>query len=237
MEDDDISSIDSLSDNILDEEDDKEMLGLLSEMVFTAQFEKYVKNSITKLINNNFKNIEPLFIIKEYSLQETIEEFQKFSTNIIKEKKIINKSFNIQLKTKSNEFDINQSEIKAGNDSEIKISEGKVDINKNMSSSSIRTEDSKYIFYNNKNKINQSNISANKGKIIEINDFFDNFNLKGKEFECHAQILLAQILKCLEKKENNFKFLCNIEFKFKNIIKDINDIELTYLLNTINKIK
>ena len=98
MEDDDISSIDSLSDNILDEEDDKEMLGLLSEMVFTAKFEKYVKNSITKLINNNFKNIEPLFIIKEYSLQETIEEFQNFSTNIIKEKKIINKSFNIQLK-------------------------------------------------------------------------------------------------------------------------------------------
>ena len=234
MEDDDISSIDSLSDNILDEEDDKEMLGLLSEMVFTAQFEKYVKNSITKLINNNFKNIEPLFIIKEYSLQETIEEFQKFSTNIIKEKKIINKSFNIQLKTKSNEFDINQSEIKAGNDSEIKISEGIIDINKNMSSSSIRTEDSKYIFYNNKNKINQSNISANKGKILEINDFFDTFNLKGKEFECHAQILLAQILKCLEKKENSFKFLCNIEFKFKNIIKDINDIELDFAVNNIS---
>ena len=146
MEDDDISSIDSLSDNILDEEDDKEMLGLLSEMVFTAQFEKYVKNSITKLINNNFKNIEPLFIIKEYSLQETIEEFQKFSTNIIKEKKIINKSFSIQSKSKSNEFDINQSEYKAGNDSENKISEGIIDINKNMSSSSIRTEDSKYIF-------------------------------------------------------------------------------------------
>ena len=237
MDDDDISSIDSLSDNVLDEEDNEEMLGLLSEMVFIAQFEKYVKNSNIKLIDNNFKNIEPLFINKEYSLQETIEEFKKSIPNIIKEKKIINKSFNIQSKTKSNEFDINQSEIKAGNDSEIKISEGKVDINKNMSSSSIRTEDSKYIFYNNKNKINQSNISANKGKIIEINDFFDTFNLKGKEFECHAQILLAQILKCLEKEENSFKFLCNIEFEFKNIIKDINDIELTYLLNTINKIK
>ena len=231
---DDLSSIDSLSDNILDEEEDKEMLRLLSEMVFTAPFEKYVENSITKLINNNFKNIEPLFIIKEYSLQETIEEFQKFSQNIIKEKKIINKSFNIQLKTKSNEFDINQSEIKAGNDSEIKISEGKVDINKNMSSSSIRTEDSKYIFYNNKNKINQSYISANKVKTIKINDFFDTFNLKGKEFECHAQILLAQILKCLEKEENSFKFLCNIEFKFKNIIKDINDIELDFAVNNIS---
>ena len=229
MDDDNISNIDSLSDNILDEEDDKEMLGLLSEMVFTAPFEKYVENSITKLINNNFKNIDPLFINKEYSLQETIEEFQKFSQNIIKEKKIINKSFNIQSKTKSKEFDLNQSEIKTGNDSEIKISEGIIDINKNMSFSSIRTEDSIDNF-----KINQSYISENKEKIIEINDFFDTFNLKGKEFECHAQILLAQILKCLEKEENSFRFLCNIEFKFKNIIKDINDIELDFAVNDIS---
>ena len=116
--DDDISSIDSLSDNILDEEDDKEMLGLLSEMVFTAKFEKYAKNSIIKLINNNFKNIEPLFINKEYSLQETIK---KSIPNIIKEKKNINKSFNIQSKTKNNEFDLNQSEINIGNNSKIKI--------------------------------------------------------------------------------------------------------------------
>ena len=102
-----------------------------------------------------------------------------------------------------------------------------------MSSSSIRTEDSIDNFYN-KNKINQTNISANKGKIIEINDFFDNFNLKGKEFECHAQIILAQILKCLGKEENSIKFLCNIEFEFKNIIKDINDIELDFAVNNIS---
>ena len=43
MDDDYISSIDSLSDNVLDEEDNEEMLGLLSEMVFTANLKNMLR--------------------------------------------------------------------------------------------------------------------------------------------------------------------------------------------------
>ena len=46
---DNLSRIDSSSEKSLDEEDEREMLGYLSEMVFTAPFEKYVENMCIKL--------------------------------------------------------------------------------------------------------------------------------------------------------------------------------------------
>ena len=58
---DDLSGIDSSSEKSLDEEDESEMLGYLSEMVFTAPFEKYVENLYNKLIKNNYNKIPPFF--------------------------------------------------------------------------------------------------------------------------------------------------------------------------------
>ena len=58
---DDLSGIDSSSEKSLDEEDESEMLGYLSEMVFTAPFEKYVENMCIKLIKNNYNKIPPFF--------------------------------------------------------------------------------------------------------------------------------------------------------------------------------
>ena len=84
---DNLSRIDSSSEKSLDEEDEREMLGYLSEMVFAAPFEKYVENMYNKLIKNNYNKIPPFFEQKEYSLVDTIEEFQNCSPNIIKEKK------------------------------------------------------------------------------------------------------------------------------------------------------
>ena len=58
---DDLSSIESSSENALDEEDEREMLRYLSKMVFTAPFEKYVENKFNKLIKNNYNKIPLLF--------------------------------------------------------------------------------------------------------------------------------------------------------------------------------
>ena len=49
--------------------------------------------------------------------------------------------------------------------------------------------------------------------------------------ELYIQNLLIQILKCFEIKENSFQFLCNID---ENKIKDINEIELDFLINNMD---
>ena len=68
----DLSSIDSLSENdilLSDEEEEKEMLSFLSDMVFTAPYEKYVINTINKIFKDNYE-VKPLFMEKKYSLNE-----------------------------------------------------------------------------------------------------------------------------------------------------------------------
>ena len=58
--------------------------------------------------------------------------------------------------------------------------------------------------------------------------------LYGKEYVIHSQILLAQILKCFEEKENGFKFLCNIEYKIENIFPDIKNMEFDFIINNLD---
>ena len=60
----DFSSIDSLSENdmnISNEEDEKEMISILSEMEFNDSFEKYIINTINLILKENYKKITPLF--------------------------------------------------------------------------------------------------------------------------------------------------------------------------------
>ena len=122
---------------------------------------------------------------------------------------------------------MNLSQNKSNNNSGNEISEDKKVPNENISYNSIITEDSIDDFFS------IENIKGNKK--LEINDFLDTFNLKEKEFKYHTQILLAQILKFLEKEDNSFKFLSNIEFKFGNTDKN-KDIELDFTINNINSI-
>ena len=252
---DDLSSIDSSSENALDEEDEREMLGYLSEMVFTAPFEKYVENKCNKLIKDNYNKIPPLFEQKEYSLIETIKEFQQISHNIIiKAKKKINN--NNQPEISEDKFEMEQSQNLSDNNSRNKTSEGIKNPNKNNSYINEKTDDSIDDFFNKSKNFKEKDLSSitSKTSLIEnikhnkkseINDFLDTFNLKGKEFEYHAQILLVQILKCLEKEENSFKFLRNVEIKFGKTDNDkthkeneltIKDIELDFIVNNINNI-
>ena len=259
---DNLSRIDSSSEKSLDEEDEREMLGYLSEMVFAAPFEKYVENMYNKLIKNNYNKIPPFFEQKEYSLVDTIEEFQNCSPNTTKEKKKINKFFNNQPEINKDEFEMNLSQNKSTNNSGNKISEDKKVSNENISYKSMITEDSIDDFFNKSKNFQEKSIISKASSIenikgnkkLEINDFLDTFTLKGKEFEYHVHILLVQILKCLEKEDNSFKFLRNIEFKFGNTDKDkdksikdkdsiinekkldIKDIELDFTINNINSV-
>ena len=52
------------------EEENNEIISLLSEMVFTAPYELYVINILNKIINDNFKKIEPLFEVSNYTIEE-----------------------------------------------------------------------------------------------------------------------------------------------------------------------
>ena len=73
----DLSSIDSLSENdifLTDEEEENEMLFLLSDMEFISLYEKYLINMINKIIEDKYE-VKPLFIEKKYSFDEIINEF------------------------------------------------------------------------------------------------------------------------------------------------------------------
>ena len=100
----DLSSIDSLSENdilLTDEEEENEMLSLLSDMVFTASYEKYVINTINKIFKDNYE-VKPLFREKKYSLNEIFNEVDEiYSKFLIKEKKKLNRSEEIEFRNKS----------------------------------------------------------------------------------------------------------------------------------------
>lgn len=246
---DDVSSIDSLSENdinISDEEEDKNMLSILSEMKFSAPFEKYIINNINKIIKDNYKKIMPLFEEKEYSLKEIIDEFKNYYPNILaKEKKKLNKSLDAPHKKENNNLDLNKSEIKVGNISEINISVGNKKEDSELSFNSLNSANSFDKFLNGK-KVNQQKNELNiiskdenttiKKEIKEFKNFLDVYNVKGTEFECHTQILLTQILKCFEKEENSFKILCNIEYKLGNIYTAFKDMEFDFIINNLDSI-
>ena len=243
----DVSSIDSLSENDInntDEEDDEKMLSILSEMKFNAPFQKYIINQINTIIKDNYKKIMPLFEEKEYSLKEILEEFKQYYQNIIKkEKKKMNKSLYAQQMKESNISDLHQSDIKIENNSAINISEDNKKEESGISFDSLNSSNSLDKFLNdikvNKQKTELNIISKDekanvKKEIKELKNFLDIYNVKGTEFECHTQILLTQILKCFEKEENSFKLLCNIVYKLGDINKRIKDMEFDFIINNID---
>ena len=205
----DISGIDFLSENDIndtDDEEDKKLLSAISEMKFNAPFEKYIINQINAIIKDNYKKIMPLFEKKEYFLKEIIEEFELYYQNTIaKEKKKMNKSSDIPNKKDSKILDLNQSDIKDENNSAINILVGNKKKNNESSFISLNSAKSLDIFLNDKKankqkaEINQITRDENtnlKKETKELKNFLDIYNVKGTEFECHTQILLTQILKC-----------------------------------------
>ena len=186
----DLSSIDSLSENdilLSDEEEEKEMLSFLSDMVFTAPYEKYVINTINKIFKDNYE-VKPLFMEKKYSLDEIFNEFDKIYSNLlIKEKKKLNRSEEIEFKNNSLISNSNNSSYINNLSGNIKFNES--------SSNSLKFKDSKKKKKENKKKLNEEiNLSSfinnddnvnlkTKDKKKEINDFLDTFNLSGEEFE------------------------------------------------------
>ena len=237
----DLSSIDSLSENdilLSDEEEEKEMLSFLSDMVFTAPYEKYVINTINKIFKDNYE-VKPLFMEKKYSLDEIFNEFDKIYSNLlIKEKKKLNRSEEIEFKNNSLISNSNNSSYINNLSGNIKFNES--------SSNSLKFKDSKKKKKENKKKLNEEiNLSSfinnddnvnlkTKDKKKEINDFLDTFNLSGEEFELHIKKLLIEILKCFELDKKSYKLLYNINFKSEENIFGIKQIEIDFLINNID---
>ena len=233
----DLSSIDSLSENdilLSDEEEEKEMLSFLSDMVFTAPYEKYVINTINKIFKDNYE-VKPLFMEKKYSLDEIFNEFDKIYSNLlIKEKKKLNRSEEIEFKNNSLISNSNNSSYINNLSGNIKFNES--------SSNSLKFKDSKKKKKENKKKLNEEiNLSSfinnddnvnlkTKDKKKEINDFLDTFNLSGEEFELHIKKLLIEILKRFELDKKSYKLLYNINFKSEENIFGIKQIEIDFLI-------
>ena len=226
----DVSSIDSLLENDInnaDEEDDKKMLSILSEMKFNEPFEKYIINHINSIIKENSKKITPLFKEKEYSLKEIIEEFEQYYPYIItKEKNKMNKSLDVKHKNESKILDIHQPEINVENNSIINIS---VDNNKKDCEFSFDSLNSVKIF----DKFLKDTKVNHKKTELNIISKDENTNVKLTEFKCHALFLLVQLLKCFEREENSFE-ICHIGYKLVNISKDIKDLEFDFIINNID---
>lgn len=226
----------------IDKEDYQLLLSLVSEMVFTAPYENYVINIINNIIKDNYKKIEPFLCKDKYNLTKIIDEFKDSCYNLLtKEKnKKINKSLYIKKPNKNSSLFPNNSKLNIKNKTDNKNitnnNESKMDSFKSLKNrvsleriffEEEEKEENKCI-----SKIIVENKIPKKDK-IEINDFLDTFNSNGKEYEIHSQILLMQILKCLEVKENSYKFLSNLEYKPENI-KDLNEKELDFVINNLD---
>ena len=224
----------------------QEMITLLSEMVFSAPYERYVINIINSILKNNYKMIEPLFNRATYDYEEIIEEFKKACYNLLEKENQLNEIKN-SLKNKhdaqkdNSNLLPNDSKSKKKNRSKNKhISindESKIDI---FSSLKYRVSFDN-IFYEEEEKVEDKVFSQmidenkkSKQTKNELNDFLDTFNFNGKEYEIHTQILLMQILKCFEQKENSFKFLCNIEYNADKIFNDNKIVEFDFIINNLD---
>ena len=225
------------------QEENNDVISILSDMTFTAPYEQYVINLLNKIIHDNYKKIEPLFVFSDYKAEDIIKEFKNSKINFNKKEK------------KNKSIDNNQGPKENSNlpnlDSKKKKTKTKKG-NKTLSISDITYssfESLKYeisfekIFQEDEEKeeeasilnlIEENETKKTKTKNIEIKDFLDTFNFNGKEYEIHSQILLAQTLKCLEEKENSFKFLCNIEYKIENIYQDIPKMEFDFIISNLD---
>ena len=204
--------------NYIDEEDDKkdieEMTSLLSEMIFTAPYEKYIINMINKIFKENYVKIEPLFTEKTFNIDDIINEFKNIIANSPQKQKQ-NISFN------------NEIDQKEQNKSFSNKSGDKNKSNSKSTESSFQNLNSKISYdkvFNEQEEIEENRLfpqtfcqkDTEKNK-KEIGNFLDTFNLYGKEYETHIQILLAEILRCFTGKEERYKFLCNIQYNIENI--------------------
>ena len=209
----DLSSIDSLSENdifLTDEEEENEMLFLLSDMEFISLYEKYLINMINKIIEDKYE-IKPLFIEKKYSFDEIINEFGEIhKTFLIKEKKRLNKSEEIENKNNSLILLSNKSSNINNLSENIKIEYNET------SFSSLKLKD-------NKKKLNEE---------INLSSFINSED----KFEIYIKILLTEIVKCFECDNSSYKLLYNINFKNEENIFDIKqkEIEIDFLINNID---
>ena len=240
----DLSSIDSLSEKdifLTDEEEENEMLSLLSDMVFTAPYEKYVINTINKIFKDKYK-VEPLFKEKKYTFDEIIKEVIKIYPNFLikKEKKKLNKSEEIEFRNNSLNSNSNNSSNRNNLSENIKIE------NNESSSNSLKLKENKKKKKENKKKLKEEmNLSSfiisddnenlkTRDKKKEKNDFSEVFNFYGKEFETHIKILLTEVLKCFECDSSSYKLLYNLNFKNEENILDIKQNEIDFLINNID---
>ena len=220
----------------IEEQEDLETLSLLSEMIFTAPYEKYVIKMINRIIKNNYKTIEPLFEKNNYSNKEITEQFKKAIKNQKSNdiKKIDNKNQRKRNKSETkkakNKITLNNSVCSQGNNDLYKISidslVSHINIDKIFDDSYNEPNEEKIL-----SKSFQINNSHNKIK-EEINYILDTFNFNGKEFEIHSQITLLQIFKCYEEKENSFKFLHNKIYK--DLSTEIKQIEFDFLITNVD---
>ena len=219
-------------------------LSLVSGMVFTAPYESYVINIINNIIKDNYKNISPFLCKGKYKFEEIINEFKTACYNLLekeKKKKIINKSLDIKEPNKNSSLFLINSNLNKKNKSDNKnittINESKIDtfnsLKNRVSFERIFFDEEEEVENKFLSKIIVENKSPKKVK-FEINDFIDSFNFNGKEYEIHSQILIMQILKCLEEKENSFKFLCNLEFKQDNTSSDLDEMEFDFVINNLD---
>ena len=225
--------------NYIDEEDDKkdieEMTSLLSEMIFPAPYEKYIINMINKIFKENYVKIEPLFTEKTFNIDDIINEFKNIITNPPQKQKQ-NISFNNEIDQKEqNKSFSNKSGNK--NKSNSKSTE--------LSFQNLKSKISYDKVFNEQEEIEENRLfpqtfcqkDTEKNK-KEIGNFLDTFNLYGKKYETHIQILLAEILRCFTGKEERYKFLCNIQYNLENInIKTKNkfkNMELDFFISNLD---
>ena len=227
----------------ISEEENKEIISIVTDMVYTAPYEQYVINFLNKIIKENYKKIDPLFVKSNYNIKDLVKEFQNPDIIFFKKKDKKNSPFDNKKNSNPKSNQANQIFVDKNNKSEIKTNLKDEESSKD-SFSSLKTrvsfekifEDSevmeeKKLF---SQILNESEDEKGKRKNYEIKDFFDTFNFIGKEYELHIQILLAQILKCFEEKINSFQFLCNVEFKIENIFPDIKECEFDFLINNLD---
>ena len=94
-----------------DQEEYKEMISLLTEMIFTAPYERYIINILNKILKNNYEKLENLFETSDYSINDIINKFQEIlNTSKKKKKNDINDSLRGQKENKEhNKYVVDKS--------------------------------------------------------------------------------------------------------------------------------
>ena len=60
----------------INEEENKEIISILTDIVYNAPYEQYVINFLNKIIKENYKKIDPLFVKSNYNIKDLVKEFQ-----------------------------------------------------------------------------------------------------------------------------------------------------------------